>query len=408
MKPTFRILRVADDYPVGGKPTYGLQPVFYYLSREQARQGNEVHVIARKKGSQPSSESLDGVEIHRVENPFSVNAFQMIRRLANGGSSPPTIIHTHATNGLFLAPLKKTLKARLVAQVHGTSHSHYMPRKLSSVSTEVSYSPLKMSYYYFRERTLWSAADRVVTVANVIKNDLISFYGIHDDKINVIYNGVDTSIFKPLRNFEVPKELQKLEGKKIVLFVGHFGLRKGLPFVIEAMKSVKESVKDAVLVCIGGVPSWLGDKEDYWSFLRSMIERAGLEDTVYLLDKVPNALLPMYYSMASVFVLPTYYEAFGKVIIEAMACGLPVITTRRGGNEEAVGEGVTGLLVNYGSASELSDAITKILKDEKLGRSMGEKGRERVEREFTWNIVANRLSEAYETTVFDLQKVQNF
>ncbi|MGI0081552.1 MAG: glycosyltransferase family 4 protein, partial [Nitrososphaerales archaeon] len=377
-----------------------------YLSKEQARLGNEVHVIARKKASQPSSESLDGVEIHRVKNPFSVNAFQMIRRLANGESSPPTIIHTHATNGLFLAPLKKTLKAHLVAQVHGTSHSHYMPKKVNSIGTEISYSPMKMSYYYFRERSLWSAADRVVTVANVIKNDLISFYGIRDDKIDVIYNGVDTSIFKPLHDFEPPKELEKLEGKKIVLFVGHFGLRKGLPFVIEAMKKVREIVPDAVLVCIGGVPSWLGDKDDYWSFLRSIIEKARLKDTVYLLDKVPNALLPMYYSMASVFVLPTYYEAFGKVIIEAMACGLPVITTRRGGNEEAVEDGVTGILVNYGSAPELAEALTGILKDEKLARSMGEKGRQRVEREFTWNIVAGRIGKAYETTVFDMQKVE--
>ncbi len=408
MTQAFRILRVADDYPVGGKPTYGLQPVFYYLSKEQARLGNEVHVIARKKGSQPGRESIEGVEIHRVENPFSVNAFQLIRRLSNGGSSIPTIVHTHATNGLFLAPLKKTIKAHLVAQVHGTSHSHYLPKKISSLKTEIDYSPLKMSYYYFREKTLWSAADRVATVANVIKNDLIYFYGINKDKIDVIYNGVDTSIFKPLQDFKFPKGLENLEGKKIALFVGHFGLRKGLPYVIEAMKTVKENVNDAVLVCIGGVPSWLGEGDAYWAYLKNIVKQAGLENTVYLLDKVPNTVLPIYYSMASCFVLPTYYEAFGKVIIEAMACGLPVITTRRGGNEEAVEEGVTGLLVNYGSSSELADALTKILIDDKLARSMGEKGRQRVEKEFTWNIVANRLNRTYEATAFDVQKVKTF
>lgn len=399
---TFRILRVADDFPPGGKPTYGLQPVFYYLSREQARQGNEVHVIARKKGSEPSSELIEGVKIHRVEGPFSINAFQTIRRLANAEDrSRQTIIHTHATTGLFLVPLKRTLKAHLVAQVHGTSHSHYMPKKINSLSTEISYSPLKMSYYYFRERSLWSSANEVVTVANVIKDDLMKFYGLRDDKVNVIYNGVDTSIFKPLRDFDIPEALQTLKGKKIALFVGHFGLRKGLPFVIEAMKKVKENVKDAALVCIGGVPSWLGNKNDYWSYLRSIVEKNGLQEVVYLLDKVPNASLPSYYSMATVFVLPTYYEAFGKVIIEAMACGLPVITTKRGGNEEAVSDGVSGLLVNYGSVKELAEAITKILSNDKLARQMGEMGRERVQKDFTWKIVANRLNRIYEAIAFD-------
>ena len=399
---TFRILRVADDYPPGGKPTYGLQPVFYYLSREQAKQGNEVHVIARKKGSEPNSELIEGVEIHRVEDPFSINAFQTIRRLANSGDrSRQTIIHTHATAGLFLVPLKRTLKAHLVAQVHGTSHSHYMPKKISSLRTEISYSPLKMSYYYFRERSLWSSADEVVTVANVIKDDLMKFYGLRDNKVSVIYNGVDASVFKPLRNFDVPEPLKTLKGKKIALFVGHFGLRKGLPFVIEAMKKVKENIKDVALVCIGGVPSWLGSKNDYWSFLRSIIEKNGLQEVVYLLERVPNELLPSYYSMASVFVLPTYYEAFGKVIIEAMACGLPVITTKRGGNEEAVSDGVSGFLVNYGSVSELADTITRILSDDKLGRQMGEIGRQRVEKDFTWKIVANRLSVIYDAMTFD-------
>ena len=75
---------------------------------------------------------------------------------------------------------------------------------------------------------------------------------------------------------------------------------------------------DAVLVCIGGVPKWLGGA-DYWSHLRRLINQNQLVERVVLLDKIPNSSLPLYYSLAKVFVLPTYYEALGKVIIEAMA-----------------------------------------------------------------------------------------
>jgi len=307
------------DYPEGGNPTYGLQPVFYYLSREQARRGLEVHVVARRTSSQSVEETNDGVIIHRVDPPFNINGFRKVKEIVSGDRN--TVVHAHATCGLFMSMAKHLLNTPLVAHVHGTTHSHYLPAAFEFGAVRLSSSPFKIAYYYGREKLFWSSADKVLTVSKVIIDDLIDYYSIPRNRIEAVYNGVDTDIFKP-RSKKVVKGLENLADKKIVIYVGHFGIRKGLYYLISAMKEVKSRIPDAVLVCIGGVPSWLGGN-DYWEMLRSSISSNSLEDSVVLMDKVPNKLLPYYYSASSVFVLPSYYESFSKVVAEAMACEKP-------------------------------------------------------------------------------------
>jgi glycosyltransferase involved in cell wall biosynthesis len=390
----YNIFRIAADYPVGGKPAYGLQPNFYYLSKEQERLGNHVQIIARRSNSQPRSERDGDIEICRVDSPFNVNAYRMLRDLASRMQGDNALVHTHSTSGLILGAMKTPLHLPLFAHIHGASRSSRMPQKLRGVADQ-DFSQSKMWYYYFRERLLWSSADRVLAVSNALKEDLISRYAIPDSKIKVVYNGVDTRIFRRLRE-TTPEELMKFEGKKIVLYVGHFGPRKGLIFLIRAMKEIVREVPDAVVVAIGGVPAWLGREKDYWSFLQNAIKEGGLEEKILLIDRVPNEALPAYYSKASVFVLPSFYEAFAKVVLEAMACEDPVVVTREGGPSEAIDEGKTGLLVEYGSTKELANAVIAVLQDERRARQMGIDARKRIEGDFTWESVAKRVNSAYD------------
>ncbi|MDG7000692.1 MAG: glycosyltransferase family 4 protein, partial [Nitrososphaerota archaeon] len=255
---------------------------------------------------------------------------------------------------------------------------------------------LKIAYYQSREKLLWSSANRIVTVCNAIKSDLVSNYGIEGGKISVVYNGVDTSIFKPVPDAKLPEQFKSLTGKRVILYVGHFGLRKGIMHLIKAMKKVVDEVPDAALLCIGGVPKWLGSN-DYWAYLQAAVRQSDLEQRIVLGDRVPNTQLPNFYSLASVFVLPSYYEAFAKVVIEAMACERPVVVSRKGGLEEAVDDGKSGLTFDYGNAGELSDAIIAILQDERKARLMGIRGRQRVEKDFTWAAVANRIEKVYDS-----------
>jgi glycosyltransferase involved in cell wall biosynthesis len=394
---SIRVLRIAEDYPVGGKPSYGLQPVFYYLSKEQARLGYEVNVIARRHEGQPAFENQDGINVFRVDTPFNITAFRKLKDISICDQSKkiPSVVHVHSTAGIFTVPLKNVIKFPIVSHVHGSTRSRAMPVRLKFGLTSADFSSRRMWYSYFRERLLWRFADRIVSVCSSAKEDLIAHYDIPREKIRVVYNGVDTSLFREVPNPTLPANMEGLQGKRIILYVGHFGLRKGLIFLIRAMREVILEVPDSVLVCVGGVPGWLGSS-DYWAFLNRTIEENDLQGRVFLLDRVPNSKLPVFYSSASVFVLASFYEAMPKVILEAMACSRPVIATKLGGPEEVVEDGVTGYLVDYGYPHQIAEAIVKVLQDPKKARMMGIKAREKIERDFTWSAVARRIGEVYE------------
>jgi glycosyltransferase involved in cell wall biosynthesis len=185
-----------------------------------------------------------------------------------------------------------------------------------------------------------------------------------------------------------------LKGKKVVLYVGHFGLRKGIPVLIEAMKSVEKEVKDVMLLCIGGVPTWL-PRGEYLDYLKQLVAKNELEGKVAFLGSIPQEELPAYYCLSDLFVLPSYYEAFPKVLVEAMACEKPVISSKMGGTSDSVEDGLNGFLVPFGSSKEIADKMILLLQDEALARTMGRRGRDRVLRDFSWDAVAGRLDSIY-------------
>ena len=379
------------DYPVRGEASYGLQPVFVNLSEEQVKQGYEVHVIARKEDGKPEEEVCGEVQIHRVSVPFNLTAMRMVRRIV--GDDRDWVVHTHATCGLFMIPLRQIQRLNLVCHSHGTSRSHHLPMRLKSGNLVVDYSRIGITYDMIREKYLWRSADKVLAVSQTLMRDMRDSYGISQDRLSVVYNGADTGLFRPGAQ-EIPAPLKELSNKKIVLYVGHFGLRKGIFFLIRAMRVLRSRVPDCHLVCIGGVPSWLGG-DDYWGLLRQEIELNGVKESVTLMDKVKNSDLPAYYRAAKVFALPSYYETISKVTLEAMASGLPVVATNTGGIPEVVDDGKTGILVPYGSVSGLATALETILSDEELSRKMGGSGRTKVENQFTWGAVAERVKAAY-------------
>ncbi len=258
-----------------------------------------------------------------------------------------------------------------MSHIHGTTYSVATPITLSFGDIKAGYSPWKVTTSFMREKALWSAADRLAAVSTSVKSDLIARYGIKEEKIRLVYNGVDAELCSDRSRTRISPRSELVEGKKVVLYVGHFGLRKGVPFLIRAMKIVNEEVPNSMLVCVGGVPSWL-PKGDYWSYLNGLVEQNGLKGKVILLDRVPNEKLPNYYSMSSVFVLPSYYEAFPKVLIEAMACEKPAISSRMGGTQDSIEDGVNGFLVNYADPEAIARAIITILQDEDAGREDGE------------------------------------
>jgi glycosyltransferase involved in cell wall biosynthesis len=393
-----RICRLVWSFPRAEKISYGLGPNFYYISREQVAQGYEVNVIARRGVNEPSYEEIDGIKVHRVSSPYNMNAMKELVRL--NSYKPFDIVHAHGTCGISYPLFRFRVRKPLVVHTHGTALGMALHR--FSPSAAVSFkdslkSKLRESIAIFRQKAYWKSADMLLAVSYFLKNEIEKLYNIDGSKIEVAYNGVDVSVFRKTDSSDESKKLG-LEGKRIILYVGHFGLRKGIIYLIEAMHEILREEPDAFLLCVGGTPEWLGT-DVYWRILKERIERVGIEKSVRLMGQVPHQKLPVYYSMADVFAFPSLYEAMGKVIVEAMACETPVVASRAGGIVEIVNDGINGFLVQPKDVKSLSQSILTVLQDSQLAKRLSEKGRETVETRFTWKHTVKQISKAYQKLI---------
>jgi phosphatidylinositol alpha-1,6-mannosyltransferase len=216
----------------------------------------------------------------------------------------------------------------------------------------------------------------------------------------VVNNGVDVERFSHLRDgANTPSNAITKQGPTI-LSVGAVKLRKGTFELVQAMPAVLQHIPDAHCVILGS----LDMEPDYVSRVRATISALGLSDCVHLMGRVPDETLLGWYGAADVFVLPSInsgwkFEGYGLVHMEASAAGLPVIGTRDCGAEDAIDDGVTGLLVpQVGIAEALPQAIISILSDPERARQMGAAGRAKAATQ-TWDHVARQMIALYEAAL---------
>ena len=390
-----RICRLVWSFPRAEKISYGLGPNFYYISRGQVEQGYEVDVIARMGLNESSYEEIDGIKVHRVPSPYNVNAMRELARLNSRKSFD--LIHAHGTCGISYPLFRFKVRKPLVVHTHGTALGmvlhRFSPPTIVTLKDSLK-SKVRESTAIIRQKAYWQSADMLLAVSYFLKNEIEKLYNIDRTKIEVAYNGVDTSVFRKTDGSDESKKLG-LEGKRIILYVGHFGLRKGIIYLIEAMRKILREEPDAFLLCVGGTPEWLGT-DVYWRILKEKIEQNGIQKSVRLMGQVPHQKLPVYYSMADVFAFPSLYEAMGKVVVEAMACETPVVASRVGGIVEIVENGRNGFLVEPKDVKGLGEAILRVLQDKHLAKKLAQEGRRTVESKFTWKHTVEQISKAYE------------
>ncbi|MCU1266102.1 MAG: glycosyl transferase group 1 [Acidobacteria bacterium] len=235
-------------------------------------------------------------------------------------------------------------------------------------------------------------ANRVMACSNYTAK-LAEAAGIDPNRIEVIYPGCDTEIFRPLP--VRPGLRERLLGsvgerKKVILTVGNLVSRKGHDMVIRALPILKKRVPDFVYLIVGDGP--------YRGVLEGLAKDSGVNDQVIFTGKMPDEDVPAIHALSDVFVMPSRedleedsVEGFGMVFLEANACNKPVIGGCAGGVPEAVEAGVTGLLVDPHSPAEIAEALAQLLTDTDLARRLGEQGRARVVREFQWKEVGERV-----------------
>ncbi|MCG2796525.1 MAG: glycosyltransferase [Actinomycetia bacterium] len=224
------------------------------------------------------------------------------------------------------------------------------------------------------ERRGYTLAGMISADSTTTKTSLVNDYGISPEKVVVISNGVDLSCFKPSEVKEVPNS---------VLFVGRLCPRKGINLLIESISLVMKEIPDIRLYIIGD--------GELMAELKRFTSENDLEDNVFFLGEVSQEDLVEWYNKSTVFVLPSLFEGFGLVCLEAMACGTPVIATKVPGVVDIIDSNVNGILVPR-DRNRLADAIIQVLEDSALRDSLGEAARKKVLEDFNWQAITDKFA----------------
>jgi len=225
-----------------------------------------------------------------------------------------------------------------------------------------------------------SKIDAIITISEFSKKEIIELLGVDPGKIHVTPLGVSRSF--------TPKG-KKMEGlpDEYILFVGNLEPRKNLMTLLEAYRSISRDLRDRYPLVITGASGW--NTQEFIKALH-LFKR---EERPMLTGHVSQKLIPDLYRGATLFVYPSFYEGFGLPVIEAMASGVPVITSNISSFPEVVGD--SGLLVNPYEADELRGAMIKILEDPKTRKELSEKGLERAKL-FSWDKCARETLTVYQ------------
>lgn len=277
------------------------------------------------------------------------------------------------TAGLVASVAAKIYKKPLVVTAHG-----------SDVLALKGFIWNKVRRFIIRHAT------QVTAVSSVIAEELstnTAFF--RQSSIQLTPMGVDTSLFTRQNIKESGIDIDKKE--RILLFVGRLDKQKGLEYLIQAMPAILTKYPASQLHIIG-----YGPHENY---MRQLVSRMGLNEKVVFIGSLPNKELPIYYSQAEIFILPSMSEGLPVSILEAMACQCPVIATSVGGVSSLIQNENNGLLINPRSSEEICQAVFNLYANQKLKEKIIKNAYNLVRHKYNWSILAGQLADIYQKTV---------
>lgn len=296
------------------------------------------------------------------------------------------VLHSHFWDGAVVADLISSGRT----WVHA-SHSLGL-RKYADASEE---ERRKHRERFEAEKLACQRSRWLVCSTSLEQQDLVQLYGASPEKTHVIPPGVDTARFAPPSSKRACRaQLGLPEEGAIVAALGRLDARKGFDLFLRAAGELTAAGVKAKFVLSTGVPGDEREREEH-ARLMAVREECELEDALVWMGVLQENDLPAFYGAADVFVLPSRYELFGMVMIEAMACGVPVVATRFGGPAEVISHGVDGMLVDPRDTRSMAEEIRTLLEDPALRKAMGAAARARVERTYSWEASARRHLELY-------------
>ena len=379
----------------GGKETGGMNVYVRETARELSRMGAHVDVFTRSQNpaiprvvdmghgarvihlAAGPEAPMPREEIHRHLDQFvaGVEAFRWDEALDYD------LIHAHYwLSGVAGIRLREAWGVPVVQMFHTLGRlKNSVARTPAEVEPELRIS---------EESRLVDTADRVVAANVVERAHLVWYYGASAERVAVIPCGVDTDLFQPMAR-TTAKDLLELGPEPLLLYVGRLQPIKGLETLLQAMARLDGSTR---LLIIGGDQ----DEPDngHAAHLRECVAALGLARRVRFLGTQPQRRLRLFYAAAEATVMPSSYESFGMVALEAMACGCPVVASRVGGLTTTIRDGVTGHLVPEGDPAALAGRLNGLLRDRQERDRLGAEAT-RWAAEHRWPCVAEAVCRLY-------------
>ena len=373
-----------------------------YLAAELARL---MEVEVRCFGDQDVDQSPLSVKGYPYDNPVFENTDSRLKPVLqtlatclqmNADDSRADVVHCHTWYAQFAGIMAKLCYGTpLVITTHSLEPLRPWKREQLGRGYDAS---------SWIEKTAIEMADAIIAVSKETKEDVLKHFNVPEDKIKVIYNGIN------LQEYVVTNETTALNkygvdsSKPYVLFVGRITRQKGIIHLVNAIKYIDPNVQ--IVLCAGAPDT----KEIAKEMEDSVAEaKRDLDNIIWIADMLPKNEIIQLYSHADVFCCPSIYEPFGIINIEAMACETAVVASAVGGIKEVVVDGETGILVPLEQqqvapfepvdpdafSRDLANAVNTLVKDESLRNSMAKKGRKRVEETFDWVAIAQQVESLY-------------
>ncbi len=406
---------------LGGKDTGGMNVFVRETARELAHRNIAVDIFTRSQSSQtlridpriaPNTRVINVPagpeapvskrELSRYVSEFTDWICRFVEDDPQSRSRPYDLIHSHYwLSGLVSRTLRQAWGTRFVQTFHTLAE---MKNQIASSSAEREPEERLKG-----EIALCAEADLLTASTKVEQQQLTHYYNANSSQIRVVPPGVDISRFHPIEQSYAKMMVGIESSHHMVLFAGRIEPLKGIDTLLRAIALLRDSLMspqrtglnlaNLCLSIIGGDPSESSLLENgEMARLHALRDELGLNDLVTFVGAQDQDTLQYYYSAADCLVMPSHYESFGMVALEAMACGTPVIVSDVGGLSQLVRHNVTGIRVRVRDPAAVADAIQRLLTNEVLRRRMGTRASCYAE-DYSWSKVVNRLIEVYQELV---------
>jgi len=380
---------------LGSQDTGGMSVYIRELARELARAGHTIDIYTRDE-----KRGLSG------EVDLSENVRLLHIPIGGNGHLSKDSIYPHLTDFFRALEAYRAMKGLHYDLIH----SHYWLSGMVGCMAQRSWNVPHIMMFHTTgmakrvhcskekehrlrltaEKRLAHECSRIIAPTRREKYFLHKYFDVPCEKIRLVPCGVDPDVFKPVHRDLARRELGLAHSGPVVLYVGRFAPIKGIDRLMHAVAYFRMYKRDLKLILVGGD----GPDSDTSAALMHQARRLGIFDSVIFQGRVPHEVLPVYYSAADALIVPSYYESFGLVALESLACGTPVVASRVGAIDSLVQNGISGEIVDSPNSRNIASALGKVLSHQQSGLFLRTEIRASVLR-YAWSNIASAVHDEY-------------